>query len=31
LDLGARNARKLETVPQPVMSEVLARLATIVG
>ena len=31
LDLGARNARKLEAVPQPVMSEVLARLATIVG
>lgn len=30
LDLGARNARKLESVPQPIMDEVLAKLATIV-
>lgn len=31
LDLGARNARKLETVPQPVLDDVLARLATILA
>lgn len=30
LDLGARNARKLESVPQPIMDEVLAKLGTIV-
>jgi mRNA-degrading endonuclease toxin of MazEF toxin-antitoxin module len=30
LDLGSRNARKLESVPQAVMDEVLAKLATIV-
>lgn len=29
LDLGARNARRLESVPQAVLDEVLARLATI--
>jgi mRNA-degrading endonuclease toxin of MazEF toxin-antitoxin module len=29
LDLGARHGRKLETVPEAVMSEVLAKLATI--
>lgn len=29
LDLASRNARKLESVPQPIMDEVLARLATI--
>jgi mRNA interferase ChpB len=29
LDLGARNGRKLETVPDAVMDEVLAKLATI--
>jgi len=28
-DLASRNARKLETVPQSIMDEVLARLATI--
>jgi mRNA-degrading endonuclease toxin of MazEF toxin-antitoxin module len=26
LDLGARNGRKLETVPEAIMDEVLARL-----
>lgn len=31
LDLGARDARKLESVPQSVVDEVLARLATILG
>jgi mRNA interferase ChpB len=29
LDLGARHARKLETVPVSIMDEVLARLAAI--
>lgn len=29
LDLGARNGRKLESVPDPVMDEVMARLAPI--
>ena len=31
LDLGARNARKLERAPDTIMDEVLAKLATIVG
>jgi mRNA-degrading endonuclease toxin of MazEF toxin-antitoxin module len=29
LDLAARNGRKLESVPEAIISEVLARLATI--
>jgi mRNA interferase ChpB len=29
LDLGARQGRKLETVPAAVLDEVLAKLATI--
>ncbi|MBS1183326.1 MAG: Growth inhibitor [Proteobacteria bacterium] len=29
LDIGSRHARKLESVPETVMDEVLARLATI--
>lgn len=29
LDLGARNARKVDTLPPPIMDEVLAKLATI--
>ena len=29
LDLAARNGRRLETVPEPIMEEVLARLAAI--
>lgn len=29
LDLTARNGRRLETVPEPIMDEVLARLAAI--
>jgi len=29
LDLAARNARMVETVPAPLMDEVLARVATI--
>lgn len=29
LDLGSRNARKLETVPSVIMDEVLAKLTTI--
>ena len=29
LDLAARNARKVETLPAPLMDEVLARVATI--
>jgi mRNA-degrading endonuclease toxin of MazEF toxin-antitoxin module len=29
LDIGARHGRKLETVPEPIMDEVLARLAPI--
>ncbi len=29
LDIGARNGRKLETVPEAIMDEVLARLAPI--
>ncbi|MDR2212955.1 MAG: type II toxin-antitoxin system PemK/MazF family toxin [Pseudomonadales bacterium] len=29
IDLLARNARKVESVPEPVMDEVLARVATI--
>ena len=31
LDLAARNGRRLEAVPEPIMDEVLARLATIVA
>jgi mRNA-degrading endonuclease toxin of MazEF toxin-antitoxin module len=31
LDLNARRGRRVETVPQPVMDEVLARIATILG
>lgn len=31
LDLSARNGRKLERVPDAIMDEVLAKLATIVG
>lgn len=31
LDIGARRGRKLESVPEAVMEEVLARLATILG
>ena len=30
LDLAARNGRRLETVPEPIMDEVLARLAAII-
>jgi mRNA-degrading endonuclease toxin of MazEF toxin-antitoxin module len=30
LDLGARHGRKLESVPQTIMDEVLAKLATLV-
>ena len=29
IDLGARNARKVDTLPPPIMDEVLARLAPI--
>ena len=29
LDLGARNARKVDTLPPPIMDEVLAKLAPI--
>lgn len=29
LDFGARNARKVDTLPPPIMDEVLAKLATI--
>lgn len=29
LDLGARNARKMDTLPSPIMDEVLAKLAPI--
>jgi len=29
LDLGARNARKVDTVPTPIMDEVLAKIATL--
>jgi mRNA interferase ChpB len=31
LDLGARGGRKLETVPEPITEEVLAKLAPLVG
>ena len=31
LDLGARNARKVDTLPTPIMEEVLAKLAPIFG
>jgi mRNA-degrading endonuclease toxin of MazEF toxin-antitoxin module len=31
LDMGARNGRKLESVPADIMDEVLAKLATILG
>ncbi len=31
LDLGARNGRHLETVPDTIMDDVLARLATILA
>ena len=30
LDLAARHGKRLETVPEPLMDEVLARLATII-
>ena len=30
LDLAARNGKRLETVPEPIMDEVLARLAAII-
>ena len=30
LDLAARNGKHLETVPEPIMDEVLARLAAII-
>lgn len=30
LDLAARNGQRLETVPEPIMDEVLARLAAII-
>jgi mRNA interferase ChpB len=29
LDLGARNARKIDTLPAPIMDEVLAKIAPI--
>lgn len=29
LDLGARNARKVDTLPTPIMDEVLAKIATL--
>ena len=31
LDIGSRNARKLESVPPEIIDEVLAKLATILG
>ena len=31
LDLAARHGRRLETVPEPIMDEVLARLAAILA
>ena len=31
LDLGARNGRKVDTLPAPIMEEVLAKLAPIFG
>ena len=31
LDLAARNGRRLETVPEPIMDDVLARLAAILA
>lgn len=31
LDIGARNGRRLESVPSPVMDEVLAKLSTLLG
>jgi len=31
LDLAARNGQRLETVPEPIMDEVLARLAAILA
>jgi mRNA interferase ChpB len=31
LDLGARKARKVDTLPAPIMEEVLAKLAPIFG
>lgn len=31
LDLGSRNAHKLESVPPAIMNEVLAKLATLVS
>ena len=30
LDLAARNGKRLETVPEPIMDDVLARLAAII-
>jgi mRNA interferase ChpB len=29
IDLGARNARKVDTLPTPIMDEVLAKVATL--
>jgi mRNA interferase ChpB len=29
IDLAARNARKVDTLPEPIMAEVLARVATL--
>ena len=29
LDLGARNARKIDTLPKPILDEVLAKVATL--
>jgi hypothetical protein len=31
MDLGARNARMLESAPLAIMEELLAKLATILG
>ena len=31
LDLAARNGQRLETVPEPIMHDVLARLAAILA
>jgi mRNA interferase ChpB len=29
IDLAARNARKVDTLPEPIMAEVLAKVATL--
>jgi len=29
IDLAARHARKVDTLPEPIMDEVLARIATL--